>query len=85
MLKLDYGKEIDMWSLGCILFTLLTRLLLIKGKSEVDCMNRIVQVLGMPPKSMIAKSKVWNTFFETGYNNSFELQNKVGIAPLMIF
>ena len=51
-----YGPSIDVWSLGCILGELLQRKPLFTGKSEVDQINKIANVLGTPSE------KVWPGF-----------------------
>ncbi|GKV37095.1 hypothetical protein SLEP1_g45161 [Rubroshorea leprosula] len=43
-----YSKEIDMWSVGCIMAELLKKEPLFKGKSELDQLNSMVSVLGTP-------------------------------------
>ncbi|GLT38044.1 hypothetical protein SLA2020_123150 [Shorea laevis] len=43
-----YSKEIDMWSVGCIMAELLKKEPLFRGKSEIDQLNSIVTVLGTP-------------------------------------
>ncbi|GKV45323.1 hypothetical protein SLEP1_g52428 [Rubroshorea leprosula] len=43
-----YSKEIDMWSVGCIMAELLKKEPLFRGKSEIDQVNSIVTVLGTP-------------------------------------
>ncbi|GLT51738.1 hypothetical protein SLA2020_251290 [Shorea laevis] len=44
----QYSKEIDVWSVGCILAELLKKEPLFKGKSELDQLNSMVNVLGTP-------------------------------------
>jgi len=43
-----YGKEIDLWSLGCILGELLSLEPLFPGNSDIDQLSRLVKVLGRP-------------------------------------
>lgn len=43
-----YGKEIDLWSLGCILGELLSLEPLFPGTSDIDQLSRLVKVLGSP-------------------------------------
>ncbi|EEB08275.1 cmgc/cdk/pitslre protein kinase Ppk23 [Schizosaccharomyces japonicus yFS275] len=44
----SYGKEIDMWSVGCIFAELLTRSPLFNGRSELDQLSKIFNFLGYP-------------------------------------
>lgn len=48
LLGVPYDLAIDMWSLGCILVEMHTGEPLFSGANEVDQMNKIVEVLGMP-------------------------------------
>ena len=50
LLGIPYDLAIDMWSLGCILVEMHTGEPLFSGANEVDQMNKIVEVLGLPPK-----------------------------------
>ncbi|KAI9750925.1 MAG: hypothetical protein M4579_006248 [Chaenotheca gracillima] len=43
-----YGKEVDMWSIGCIFGELLTREPLLQGKNEVDQLSKIFELCGIP-------------------------------------
>jgi len=44
----QYSKAVDLWSVGCILAELLQRKPLFPGKSHVDQLNLIIDVLGSP-------------------------------------
>lgn len=47
-----------MWSLGCIAFEILCGLPIFPGNSEYDQIRMIVQVLGMPPDTLISKGSI---------------------------
>lgn len=53
LLGIPYDLAIDMWSLGCILVEMHTGEPLFSGANEVDQMNKIVEVLGLPPKHVL--------------------------------
>uniref|UniRef100_A0A3P9HS63 dual-specificity kinase n=1 Tax=Oryzias latipes TaxID=8090 RepID=A0A3P9HS63_ORYLA len=53
LLGMPYDLAIDMWSLGCILVEMHTGEPLFSGSNEVDQMNKIVEVLGVPPSHML--------------------------------
>jgi serine/threonine protein kinase len=38
----DYGKEVDVWSIGCIFGELLTKEPLLQGKNEVDQLSKVI-------------------------------------------
>ncbi|CAH8457478.1 unnamed protein product [Heterobilharzia americana] len=63
LLGLDYTMSIDMWSLGCILVELHTGEPLFAGQNEVGQMMKIIEVLGMPPRLLLEKSRRWHVFF----------------------
>lgn len=58
-----YGRAIDMWSFGCILAELLSGHALFAGENEGDQLACIIEVLGMPPKSLLANAKRTKVFF----------------------
>lgn len=43
-----YGPPIDIWSLGCIFYEMLTKRALFPGDSEIDQLFKIFQILGTP-------------------------------------
>lgn len=53
MLGIRYSPAIDMWSLGCILYELYVGVPLFLGEDEKDQMNCIIEVKGLPPRSLI--------------------------------
>ncbi|GEQ67261.1 hypothetical protein JCM33374_g925 [Metschnikowia sp. JCM 33374] len=54
-----YGKEVDMWAVGCILGELYGRQPLMPGKSSVHQLHEIIKYLGTPPPQ-ISIRKDWN-------------------------
>lgn len=46
-----YGPAIDVWSLGCIFYEMLTKKVLFPGDSEIDQLFKIFQKLGTPNES----------------------------------
>lgn len=46
-----YGREVDMWSVGCIFAELLSREPLLQGKNEVDQLSKIFEICGVPTDS----------------------------------
>ncbi|KRG07341.1 putative dual specificity tyrosine-phosphorylation-regulated kinase 3 homolog isoform X1 [Drosophila mojavensis] len=63
ILGAKYGRAIDMWSLGCILAELLSGHALFPGENESDQLACIIEVLGMPSKTLLANAKRTKTFF----------------------
>lgn len=57
ILGAKYGMPIDMWSLGCILAELVTGQPLLPGEDEGDQLACIIELLGMPPASLLQQAK----------------------------
>ncbi|KAJ7217860.1 hypothetical protein GGX14DRAFT_561219 [Mycena pura] len=70
LLGMSYTPAIDMWSLGCIAVELFLGLPLFPGTSEYNQLTRIVEMLGMPPQSMLNTGKQTAQFFD-----SYEVYN----------
>ncbi|XP_078726303.1 dual specificity tyrosine-phosphorylation-regulated kinase 1A isoform X2 [Lampetra fluviatilis] len=64
LLGIPYDLAIDMWSLGCILVEMHTGEPLFSGSNEVDQMNKIVEVLGLPPTHMLEQAPKARKYFE---------------------
>ena len=59
----EYGKEVDVWSIGCILAELLGRQPLFPADNFLDELQKIISVLGTPSESdleFITDSKILN-------------------------
>ena len=87
MLGIPYTTAIDMWSLGCIVFECLAGVPLFAGENERDQMLSIMEVIGLPPRSLIAKATRRKVFFDDDYNpiikaNSRGKIRKPGSKPL---
>ncbi|KAF7992905.1 hypothetical protein HCN44_005686 [Aphidius gifuensis] len=64
LLGIPYDLAIDMWSLGCILVEMHTGEPLFSGANEVDQMNKIVEVLGLPPKHILDQAHKARKYFD---------------------
>ncbi|XP_030067367.1 dual specificity tyrosine-phosphorylation-regulated kinase 1A isoform X4 [Microcaecilia unicolor] len=64
LLGMSYDLAIDMWSLGCILVEMHTGEPLFSGSNEVDQMNKIVEVLGVPPNHMLDQAPKARKYFD---------------------
>ncbi|KAI6200964.1 Dual-specificity kinase [Aphelenchoides besseyi] len=71
LLGISYDKQIDIWSLGCILVELHTGEPLFPGHSEYDQMMRIVEVMGMPPVEMLNASNKTKRFFNVNEHGEY--------------
>eukprot|EP00117_Sycon_ciliatum_P008234 scpid26134/ scgid11024/ MAPK/MAK/MRK overlapping kinase; MOK protein kinase; Serine/threonine kinase 30 len=66
-----YGTAMDVWSAGCVFFEILRLQPLFPGKSEIDQINHIHQVLGTPDKKTLKK-------FTQSRHMSFEFKQHEG-------
>ena len=64
LLDLGYNYEIDIWSLGCILFELYTGSPLFPGTNEMEQIYLIMEKIGVPPLYLIEKSPKARIFFD---------------------
>ncbi|CAG9321914.1 unnamed protein product [Blepharisma stoltei] len=68
MLGIPYTTGIDMWSFGCILVELYTGYPLFPGESELEQLQCIMEVKGIPPYSILQQSTRSKLFFDpSGY------------------
>lgn len=70
IIGLPYTLSVDMWSLGCILAELFLGLPLFPGTSEYNQLNRIVELLGLPPVYMMELGRHGADFFNKTFDES---------------
>ena len=56
MLGIPYNTSIDMWSFGCMAMELLIGTPIFAGTSEYGQLEKIINVMGLPPPELIEKS-----------------------------
>jgi len=57
-----------MWSFGCILYELYVGYPLFPGEDEKDHMALMMEIKGIPPRSVLARSSRRKVFFDDDYN-----------------
>ncbi|CAD7703754.1 unnamed protein product, partial [Ostreobium quekettii] len=67
ILGLPYGTAIDMWSLGCILAELYTGYPIFPGENEQEQLLCIMEVLSVPPRTMLEGSSRCKLFFDSQF------------------
>lgn len=54
----DYGKSVDLWSVGCVFAELLLGKPILQGRTEVEQLHKIFKLCGSPPDDYWRKSKL---------------------------
>ena len=67
VLGIPYTPAIDMWSFGCILYELVMGYPLFPGEDEKDHLAMIMEVKGIPPRSVLARATRRKVFFDDDY------------------
>lgn len=67
MMGITYTPAIDMWSLGCILYELFVGFPIFAGEDEKEQIQCIMEVKGIPPRSMIVLASRRKIFFDDDY------------------
>ncbi|WFC99326.1 dual-specificity kinase [Malassezia yamatoensis] len=65
ILGMDYNMAIDMWSLGCILVEMHTGYPIFPGENEQDQLACMMEVLGVPDRSLLEVSSRRKLFFDS--------------------
>lgn len=81
ILGISYTTAIDMWSLGCMLVELFTGSPLFPGESEHIQLIYIMNVLGVPPASLINRASKKTTFFDEDLEPKI-IANKKGVKKM---
>jgi len=63
ILGVPYGGCIDMWSFGCMLAEFCMNKVLFAGWNEVDQLQRVMEVLGVPPEAVLERAARRRMFF----------------------
>jgi renal tumor antigen len=84
----DYGMEVDLWAVGCIIYECLTLKPLFPGRHENDQIKRINDVVGAPSQKLIDRFKCHpNPAFSLKFpnHNAKDLTDRLpGVSPLTV-
>ena len=67
VLGIPYNAAIDMWSFGCILYELYVGYPLFPGEDEKEHMALMMEVKGVPPRSVLGRATRRKVFFDEDY------------------
>jgi serine/threonine protein kinase len=59
----DFGPQIDMWSLGCIIYELFTGHVLFPVREEFTLLTQIINLLGPPPQTMFTNLRFARRYY----------------------
>ena len=68
VLSIPYTAAIDMWSFGCIIYELFAGTPLFAAEDEKDHMAYMMEIKGIPPRSVLVRSERRKVFFDDDYN-----------------
>jgi serine/threonine protein kinase len=63
VIGIDYGPQIDVWGLGCVLCEMVMGRPLFEAEDETELMQMYLKVLGMPPEWMVMEGKRAEYYF----------------------
>ena len=67
VLGIPYTASIDVWSYGCILYELYVGYPLFPGEDEKEHMAMMMEVKGVPPRSVLARATRRKVFYDDDY------------------
>lgn len=60
----EYGCRMDIWSVGCVFYEIITLQPLFPGSNELDQLHKIHEILGAPTKKLLQRFKNRRVFME---------------------
>lgn len=73
----EYGCRMDIWSIGCVFYEIMTLQPLFPGDNEIDQLHKIHEVLGAPTKKQLTRFKHRRVFIQ------FPKYKPIGIENLL--
>jgi serine/threonine protein kinase len=53
-----YSYQVDIWSLGCVIFEMITNRALFEGSNSTSMILKIIKTIGSPTKSDVIKMRL---------------------------
>ena len=82
ILRLPYTEKVDMWSFGCILAELYTGDPLFPGNNEQEQIEYIMELCGIIPEEVVAKSRKKDQYFDEDYSPFLIEEEGIGILRI---
>lgn len=77
VLGLQYGKAVDMWSVGCTLFELYTGKYAFAGRSNNEMMKLFMDLKGRFPPKLVKRARFKDDHFDADHNLLFRERDPV--------
>jgi dual specificity tyrosine-phosphorylation-regulated kinase 2/3/4 len=81
VLGLEYGKEIDIWSLACVLSEMLTGYPLFCADDEAQLIEKMVEMRGLPPLALVKQAPRAHYYFDEGGQLKQKAGSKTKVYP----
>ncbi len=75
ILRKNFDYNIDIWSLGCIIFEIAFGRELFTGTEEKKVVAKIISIIGEPSNEYKSSNNYSRNFFDLNYNLIFKLEN----------
>ncbi|XP_037621994.1 homeodomain-interacting protein kinase 2-like isoform X2 [Sebastes umbrosus] len=75
LLGTPFSESIDIWSLGCVMASMLIGCMVFPGRNSYDTLRFIIDLLGPPPKHLLIAGLKTKRFFRESFSRQMILKN----------